>query len=76
MYDISDRKKGSRDVLRDTLQRLGFLKLQESVYLFPYPCGDEIEFLRTYYRLDSDVTMLVTSKIEYDEAYRQYFGIR
>lgn len=75
MYDVPDKKKGSRDVLRSTLQRLGFLKLQESVYLFPYPCGEEIEFLRTYYHLNDDVTMLVTSKIEHDGAYRQYFGI-
>ena len=75
MYDVSDKKKSSRDILRNTLQKLGFLKLQESVYLFPFPCGDEIEFLRTYYRLNSDVTMLVTSRIEHDEAYRQYFGV-
>lgn len=75
IYDVADKKKGSRDILRSTLKTLGFLQLQKSVYLFPHPCGQEIEFLRAYYGLNKDVTMLVTSKIENDEAYRQYFGI-
>jgi len=75
IYDVPDKKKGSRDILRNMLHRMGFLKLQKSVYLFPFPCGEEIEFLRAYYGLDQDVTMLVTSKIENDEAYKQYFGI-
>lgn len=75
IYDVSDKRKRSRDILRSTLQRMGFLKLQKSVYLFPFPCGEEIEFLRAYYGLDQEVTMLVTSKIENDDAYRKYFGI-
>lgn len=75
IYDVSEKNKDVRDILRSILKRLGFLKLQGSVYLLPYPCEREIRFLRAYYGLDNDVTMLVTSKIENDEAYKQYFAI-
>jgi len=75
IYDVSEKSKDIRDILRNTLKRLGFLKLQGSVYILPFPCEKEIRFLRAFYGLDSDVTMLVTSKIENDEAYRQYFAI-
>lgn len=75
MYDIPTGQRHTRDVLRQTLQRLGFYKLQESVYLFPYPCFDEIEYLRQYYFLDITVQYLLVSAIENDGAYRTYFSL-
>lgn len=73
IYDIQDRRKAIRDAVRSTLERLGFLKLQESVYLIPYPCEEEIEFLRTYYYLRDEIRILEVSKIEYDQAYKKFF---
>lgn len=46
IFDIPDKKKKSREFVRKELKRLGFFKLQESVFIYPFKCKDEIEFIR------------------------------
>lgn len=75
IYDISNIKKSQRDLFRDVLKRLKFLRLQESVYLTPFVCDDEIEYLRQTFQIGSEVQVLKVSKLENDQAYRDYFGI-
>lgn len=43
IYDIPKDKSTERDHLRRVLVRSGFLKVQESVYVFPFACTDEVE---------------------------------
>lgn len=45
IFDIPDRFKKAREALRKKLKDLGFVKLQESVFIFPYECEDEINFV-------------------------------
>lgn len=74
-YDIPNTKSHARDMIRETLKRLGFLQLQRSVYLFPYPCGDAIEFLREVYRIGEHTTLLTVGYLEGEGAYKEYFGL-
>ena len=75
IYDISNIKKSQRDLFRNVLKRLKFLRLQESVYLTPFVCDDEIEYLRQTFQIGSEVQVLKVSKLENDQVYRNYFGI-
>jgi hypothetical protein len=75
LYDISRKKRHLAQILRRHLQRYGFLSLQESVYIYPYPCTQEIEFLRSYYDLGKEIKLLVASLIEDEIAYKEYFGL-
>lgn len=75
IYDISNIKKSQRDLFRDVLKRLKFFRLQESVYLTPFVCDDEIEYLRQTFQIGSEVQVLKVSKLENDQVYRNYFGI-
>ncbi len=75
IYDIPTRDKGLQLVIRDALKAMGFYQMQESVYLFPYPCLDEVEFLRSFYAAGSMVKYLLVTKLEDDQPYRQYFGL-
>lgn len=45
IFDIPERKKKIRDALRRHLQHLDFYELQKSVFVHPFPCGDEVDFL-------------------------------
>lgn len=74
-YDVPKERKFARDALRKTLKRLGFLRLQKSAYLYPYPCNDAIEFLRELYGIGENVTLLTVGYLENEEAYRDYFDI-
>lgn len=74
-YDIPDQKKGASNALQHTLKQLGFLRLQKSVYLYPYPCSEIIEFLRAVYGVGEHVTYLTLGFLEDEEAYKEYFGL-
>ena len=74
-YDIPRERSGGRNAMRETLKRLGFYQLQESVYLYPYPCEDVIDFIKEFYGVGDDVTLLTVSGLEESEAYRDYFDI-
>ncbi|MBI3558904.1 CRISPR-associated endonuclease Cas2 [Candidatus Gottesmanbacteria bacterium] len=75
VFDVPEKERGKRDSFRAFLNRLKFFQLQESVYLTPYPCETEIEYLREYYGLGKKVQVLVTMGLEDDSAYRAYFGL-
>lgn len=75
IYDIPSKKKRLQNIVRGILKRLGFLQLQQSVYLIPFPCFDEMEFLREYYGLGENIKILTATNLEEDAVYRTYFGI-
>ncbi len=75
IYDIPARDRSLQLVIRDALKAMGFYQMQESVYLFPYPCYDEVEFLRSFYAAGSMVKYLLVTKLEDDALYREYFGV-
>lgn len=75
IYDIFSGKRQERELFRKTLQRLKFLKLQRSVYLTPYKCYDEIEYLRQVCNVGNEVLICTVSGIENVQAYKEYFGL-
>ena len=75
IYDIYTSKKQERELFRKTLKRLKFLKLQKSVYLTPFNCYDEIEYLRQICNIGNEVLILTVSGIENESAYKEYFGV-
>ena len=75
IYDIYTDKKQERELFRKTLKRLKFLKLQKSVYLTPFKCHDEIEYLRQVCNIGDEVLILTVSGIENESAYKEYFGV-
>jgi len=75
IYDIPQPKRRLSNLMSQTLKNLGFLALQKSVYLIPYPCQPQIEFIREYFGLGDNVLILEVSKIENDKPLREYFGL-
>ena len=75
IYDIYTSKKQERELFRKTLKRLKFLKLQKSVYLTPFKCYDEIEYLRQVCNIGNEVLILTVSGIENESVYKEYFGV-
>ncbi len=75
IYDIKKERKILGDIFRRFLQKMQFLKLQKSVYITPYPCDEQIEFLRQYYGLGEEILYIIAEKIENGEVYKKYFGL-
>ena len=75
LYDISKLKKPAQENFRRVLKQINFFQLQKSVYLTPYKCGSEIEYLREYFNLSEEVLLLEISKLENESYYKEYFAL-
>lgn len=75
IYDVARHKAALRNIFRFTIRRLGFYNVQESVWIYPYPCEKEINFLRDYCGMGSDVIYVIAHKIENDAVYKAHYGL-
>jgi len=75
LYDIAVGRKHEQEAMRRMLKKLGFYQVQKSVYIIPYPCFDEIEYLRLYFDIRAEIKYCLVERIEDDNAYRTYFGL-
>jgi len=75
IYDVAKERKKERDFLREILKRLNCFQLQKSVYLTPYQCEDEIEYIRQLFGIGDEVKILKVASLENEKPYREYFGI-
>lgn len=75
VFDVPEKKKFLRDRFRSGLRQLGMYQLQESIYVSPYPCFDEIEFLRELIGVAVSTKYILAEKIEDDEVLLGYFGL-
>lgn len=75
VYDIAKFKKSQQEKFRTLLRAMNFLPLQKSVYLTPYPCDEQIIYLREYFGIGDEVIYLRADIIENESIYRQYFGV-
>ena len=67
IFDIPEKKKKARDALRRKLKELGFLEFQKSVFIFPYECKDEIEFVVEVFGIRRYVRYLIDKEITNEE---------
>ena len=54
-FDVPEKKRRGRDALRLKLRELGFYEWQKSVFVHPYPCRDQIDFIVEFFELRSFV---------------------
>ena len=75
IFDIPERRKRSREQIRTTLTQIGFQRLQDSVWVYPYDCEDLITLLKVDLKMGKDVLYIIADKIEYDLPLRSHFGL-
>jgi len=75
LFDVPERKRLARDVLRDKLQELGFYQLQRSVFIVPYPCREEIEFLVELYDARAYIYYLEVTTISNEAKLKLIFDL-
>jgi len=76
IFDIREQRRQVRERLRLLLQGAGFIRLQDSVWVHPYPCDEFVALVRAH--LASGVVelrSLVAEALESDHALREHFGL-
>lgn len=67
IFDVPEGQKRARNALRQKLKDLGLAKLQKSVWITPFPCNDEIRFLREIFDISFNVDVIIAEDIGYHE---------
>jgi len=74
-FDIKENKKSLRDQIRRVLVLIGFVKLQNSVWIFPYDCEDMITLLKADFEIGKDLLYIIAEKVENDQQIKNIFGL-
>lgn len=73
IFDIPEKRRNARDALRNKLKNLGFHELQKSVFVYPFHCKDEIDFIVELFDLRPHVRYGTFDSIDNDLHLRNIF---
>jgi DNA-binding transcriptional regulator PaaX len=75
IFDIPEHRKGLRDKVRRTLMTVGFVRLQDSVWIYPHDCEELIALLKADFKIGKDMLYMIVDTLEYDTPVRARFGL-
>lgn len=75
IFDIKEFKRRTRDGLRKWLEHLGFIRLQNSVWVYPYECREVIILLKSNFHIGKEVIYMTVDSIENDKWLKAEFGL-
>jgi DNA-binding transcriptional regulator PaaX len=75
IFDIPEYRKGVRDKIRRTLVHIGFVRLQDSVWAYPYDCEDLIILLKADFKIGKDMLYMIVDELEGDRNLRKEFRL-
>ena len=64
IFDIPETKKKARAALRQKIKNLGFYQCQKSAWIYPFPCAEEIEFLKEQLNIKPFVKLFLIDEME------------
>lgn len=76
IFDIPEPQKRERMVLAGILRRLDFYPLQRSVFIHPYECKNEIDFIVEMFNLRAYVRFLTVKDIDNALDLRNRFNLK
>ncbi len=74
-FDIGEKRRKTRDALRRELRSAGFFRLQDSMWVYPFPCEDFIALLKADLRVGKDILYVVAREIENDAFLQKHFRL-
>ena len=75
MFDIREDKRKIRNLLRFHLKKIGFIQVQGSVWVYPYPCEEIVTIVKTNFKLSDEVIYITTESFEKDTYFRKFFKL-
>ena len=75
IFDIPEKDRMGRNILRSKMQELGFYMLQKSVMVTPWECKEEIDFIKHFYNLGDHVNLIKAKTFDGEDSVRNYFEL-
>lgn len=75
MFDIPESKKRVRNAISFKIKDIGMYPIQKSVFVFPHPCKDEIDFVGEIFGVRKNIVYVEATHIEGAEKMKRHFGV-
>lgn len=75
IFDVPESMRDKRRLLRAMLRRIGFKYIQQSVWVYPFPCEEFIQLLKTDLAIRGRVKYLVCDSLEGDVSLGRHFKL-
>src|SRR3989344_6121250 len=76
IFDVPERFKKGRNALSSKLKQLGLHPLQKSVFIYPYECKDEIDFIVEFFKLKPYVRFILAKETDIDLDLKYKFKLK
>ncbi|TSC69262.1 MAG: phenylacetic acid degradation operon negative regulatory protein [Parcubacteria group bacterium Gr01-1014_56] len=76
IFDIPEKRKSLREKVRRTLNAIGFIRLQDSVWVYPYDCEDFVTLLKADFKIGKDLLYMIVDTLEHDTPLRKKFDLK
>ncbi|MBU1159609.1 MAG: hypothetical protein ABIJ28_03635 [Patescibacteria group bacterium] len=75
LFDIPEKIKGIREAIREHLKNLGFYEFQKSVFVHPYDCKNEIEYIIEFYNIRKFVRFIIADSLDNELHLKHHFDL-
>src|SRR3989338_1908121 len=75
VFDIPENKRRARNSLREKLKELGCVKFNDSVWVYPFQCQKEIDFIANYWGVGKYVHFILARDITNREILERNFNL-
>jgi len=75
IFDVPEKRKRVRERIRREFQEAGFLRIQDSAWIYPHDCEAFIALLKAELHIGRDVLYVVIESIEGDARIRKHFNL-
>ncbi|PIS07615.1 hypothetical protein COT78_02865 [Candidatus Berkelbacteria bacterium CG10_big_fil_rev_8_21_14_0_10_43_13] len=73
IFDIPEKYRTIRDVIRSKLYELGFIQVQKSVFVYPFDCHHDIQLICKHYGGSTYIKYMIAEIIEGEEEFIEIF---
>ena len=75
LFDIPKDKRKRRDTFRLRLKELGFIRYQDSVWVYPFPVEDTIRKIAGFYGLTPYVSYVTADSLTDEKKLLRHFNV-
>jgi len=75
MFDVPEPLKKVRDTLRMHFKNMEFYEFQKSVFVHPYPCAKEIEYIVEFYEARKYIRFIIATDIDNELELKRHFHL-
>ena len=75
LFDIPEKHKKAREAFREMLKNLEFCEFQKSVFIHPYECQNELDYIIEFFQLRSYVRTITAAKLDNELHFKKIFGL-